>query len=45
MIRKFAARYIDAKRTNNEKIAYKYKKPIQITSMKRQVLLKVAVEV
>ena len=44
MKRKFAARYIDAKRINNEKIVYEYKKQIQIMIMRRQILLKAAVD-
>ena len=34
MKRKFAARHIDAKKTNDEKIMYEYRKQIQITIMK-----------
>ena len=44
MKRKFAARHIGAKKTNDEKIAYKYKKQIQITIMKEQTLSRTAID-
>ena len=45
MKRKFAARHIDAKRTNDEEIVYEYRKQIQITIIKRQTLLKTTIDV
>ena len=44
MKRKFAARYIDAKKTNDEKITYEYKKQIQLIIIRRQTLSKTAID-
>ena len=45
MKRKFAARHIDAEKTNDEKIVCEYKKKIQITIIKRQILSRATINV
>ena len=44
MKKKFAARHIGAEKTNDEKIMYEYRKQIEITIMKRQILSKTAID-
>ena len=44
MKKKFATRHIDAEKTNDKKIMYKYRKQIQIIIMKRQTLSRTAID-